>query len=119
MATSSSIRKGDQNVTIDLGSSYPISSVVSYWRALAYPESFSVNLSEDGRTWTELQSKINAGEGGFARSDAGDPMRVVSTDAGGARGRFVQILIEKDSPYYAKHGDWDFVQLMEVEVFPK
>ena len=39
------------------------------------------------------------------------------SEAEGAEARYVQVLIEKGSPYFVKHTDWDFVQLMEVEVF--
>ena len=117
MATSGSIRKGNQEVTIDLGQSYRIDSIVSYWRALAYPENFKIRVSNDNVNWKEISSKLDAGQGAFARSDAGDPMRVVNIAAKGARARYVQVLVEKDSPCYAKHANWDFVQLMEVEVF--
>ncbi len=119
MATSGSIRKGRQEVTIDLGQSYRIDSIVSYWRALAYPESFKIRVSNDNVNWKEISSKLDAGQGAFARSDAGDPMRVVNVATGGARARYVQVLVEKDSPYYAKHANWDFVQLMEVEVYAR
>jgi hypothetical protein len=119
MATSGSVRAADQQVTIDLGESYPIGSIVSYWRALAYPESFSVLISNDQENWIEVSKKINAGEGAFARSDAGDPMRVVNTPSDGTKVRYVQVFIEKNSPYFVKHANWDFVQLMEVQVFPK
>lgn len=119
MATSGSVRTGNQTVTVDLGGSYPLDSVVSYWRALAYPEDFSVRVSNDAATWRDISSKINAGEGAFARSDAGDPMRVVSTPAMGEAARYVQVFVPKDSPFFVKHANWDFVQLMEVEVYPK
>jgi len=119
MATSGSVRGADQAVTIDLGGNYPIDSIVCYWRALAYPESFSIKVSSDGTSWTEVSSKVNAGEGALARSDAGDPMRVVSAPANGATARYIQVFVAKDSPYYVKHANWDFVQLMEVEVYPK
>ncbi len=119
MATSRSIRSEDQEITVDLGASYPINSIVSYWRALAYPESFSVKISSDGAGWTELASKVNAGDGAFMRSGSGDPMRVINTDANGATARYVQVLIGKDSPFFVKHANWDFVQLMELEVLKK
>jgi hypothetical protein len=119
MATSGSLRKNDQKLVVDLGASYPLNALISYWRALAYPESFSVRVSNDNSAWTEVASRINAGEGAFARSDNGDPMRVVNTPLAGKEARFVEILIPKDSPYFVKHANWDFVQLMEVEVYPK
>jgi hypothetical protein len=117
MATSGSIGNQDQEVTIDLGGIYPLNSIISYWRSLAYPENFCVRLSKDKLNWSEVRSDIDAGRGAFARSDAGDPMRVVNTLLGGMQARYLQILIKKGSPYYVKHSDWDFVQLMEVEVF--
>jgi len=119
MATSGSLRSKDQQVTIDLGAVYPLNSVVTYWRALAYPENFSVRVSDDLTSWKEVGIKINAGEGAFARSDAGDPMRVVNTPLTGQKARYVQVYVEKDAPYFVKHANWDFVQLMEVEVYPK
>jgi hypothetical protein len=118
MATSGSVHGADQVVTIDLGGSYPIDSIICYWRALAYPESFSIKVSDDGKAWRAISSN-NAGEGAFARSDAGDPMRVVSASANGETARYIQVFVAKDSPYYVKHANWDFVQLMEVEVYPK
>jgi hypothetical protein len=118
MATSGSLTAADQQVTIDLGASYPINSIVCYWRALAYPEDYSVRLSGDKVNWKDI-SKLNAGEGAFARSDAGDPLRVVNAAGNGESARYVQVLIKKGSPYYAKHANWDFVQLAEVEVYPK
>lgn len=119
MATSGSIRGADQQVTIDLGGSYSLDSVVSYWRALAYPEKFIIRASRDSVSWTDLASGVNAGEGAFARSDSGDPMRVTSTLCSGTTARYLQILVPKDSPFFVKHANWDFVQLMEVEVFSK
>jgi len=117
MATSRSILNGDQLVTIDLGSTLPLNSIISYWRALAYPKSFSVRISDDNINWKEISSNINAESGAFSRSDAGDPMRVVSIDAKGENARYVQIFILENSPFYVKHPEWDFVQLMEVQVY--
>jgi hypothetical protein len=117
MATSGSLLTADQRVVIDLGANRKISSIVSYWRALAYPESFRVLVSEDNNRWTEVSSKQNAGEGAFARSDTGDPMRVVNSTLKDINARYIELLIDKGSPFFAKHAEWDFVQLMEVEVF--
>jgi len=117
MATSGSVKKQNQEAVIDLGSNYPINSIVCYWRALAYPEDFTVQVSSDGTNWRNLANNLNAALGAGARSDAGDPMRVTATEGKGASARYVKVLIKKDSPFYAKHANWDFVQLMEVEVF--
>ena len=119
MATSQSIIKNDQEVTIDLGESYMIRSIVSFWRDIAYPESFSVSISNDQKSWQEIAARINAGEGALIRSDDGDPIRVINTDTKGERARYIQILIPKNSPYHVKNDKWDFVQLMEIEVLSK
>lgn len=118
MATSGPIIGEDQQVTIDLGAIHPVNSIVSYWRALAYPESYCVKVSEDNINFREIASKINAAQGAFSRSDAGDPLRVISLNTGGTLARYIQIFIARNSPYYVKHPEWDFVQLMEVQVFP-
>lgn len=115
MAQSGSVDDADQYVVIDLGRSYKIKDIVSYWRRLAYPESLIVQLSDNNTDWTALADGVNAGAGGFARSDAGDPMQALKT-AGGA-GRYVKLLVKKGSPAYHKHSNWNFVQLMEVEVY--
>jgi len=116
-ATSRSIADSDQYVTIDLGRSYPIKSIQAYWRKLAYPESYSVMVSSDNAAWTVVADNVNAADGVFSRSDTGDPMQVVSTPANGATARFVKIFIKQGSPFFHKHADWNFVQLMGVRVF--
>jgi hypothetical protein len=115
MATSGPISGGDQYVIIDLERSYNIKTILSYWRRLAYSESFSVQVSDDAATWKTVGDSLNANNGTFARSDAGDPMKILKTP--GASGRYVKILVKQGSPFFHKHSDWDFVQLMEVQVF--
>ncbi len=117
MAQSLSLNASDQYVVIDLGQDYPIKNIQTYWRRLAYPESYSILVSKDNASWTTLASNLNAGDGAFSRSDTGDPMQIVATPAGDVSARYVKVFIKKDSPFFHKHFDWDFVQLMEVKVF--
>lgn len=119
MATSGMVSQSDQYVVIDLGNRYPISDVVTYWRNLAYPQEFSVQVSNDNLTYSNGMSGLDAGRGAFMRSDAGDPMRVLKASLNGLTARYVKILVRQGSPCFQKHADWDFVQLMEVEVIPK
>lgn len=119
MATSRSIHEGDQFAVIDLGSRVPVSKVVTYWRNLAYPLSFDVSLSNDNVSYFDGAAGLDAEVGAFSRSDTGDPMRVVSAELKGTNARYVKIYIRKDSPCFQKHADWNFVQLMEVEVIPQ
>lgn len=115
MATSGSVPNADQYVVIDLGRSYNLKNIVSYWRNLAYPESLSVQISGNGSDWQTLESGLNVGSTAFGRSDAGDPMSIASVKGGS--GRYIKLLIAKGSPIYTKHSQWDFVQLMEVRAF--
>jgi len=117
MATSRSIYSDDQYVTIDLGKNYPIKNVQTYWRKLAYPENYSVLVSSDNKDWKVVAEGLNAADGAFSRSDAGDPMQVHSVSAKDVNGRYIKVHIKKGSPFFHKHSNWDFVQLMEVKVF--
>jgi len=115
MATSGPVPASDQYVVIDLGGRQNVKNVVSYWRKLAYPESLTVQVSDDNSSWKTVQNSIDAGKGAFARSEAGDPMVVVSTKAEPCR--YIKLLVKKGSPFFTKHEGWNFVQLMEVEAF--
>ncbi len=115
MATSGPLSDADQFVVIDLGKSYKIKSIISYWRRLAYPESLTVLVSDNNVDWTAVEDGIDVGMGAFGRSDAGDPMKVWNTKL--ASGRYVKLLAKKGGPFYHKHDEWNFIQLMEVKVF--
>jgi hypothetical protein len=115
MATSGSIYNADQFVIIDLGRNYNLKTILSYWRRLVYPEALIIQLSSDGNSWNTVADGVNVNDGNFARSDAGDPMKVLAVKA--APARYVKLLVKKDSAFYHKHSDWDFVQLMEVQAF--
>jgi hypothetical protein len=115
MATSGPVPASDQYVVIDLGSSQNIKSIVTYWRKLAYPESLTVQVSNDNSTWTTLASGVDVGSGAFVRSEAGDPLQAVNIT--GASCRYIKLLIAKGSPFFHKHAEWDYVQLAEVQAF--
>jgi len=117
MATSQSLLDGDQYVVIDLGGNYSIKDIQTYWRKLAYPENYSVLLSQDNVSWTAAAEGLNAGSGAFSRSDSGDPMQVISVPLSNTSARYVKVLIKQGSPFFHKHTGWNFVQLMEVKVF--
>ena len=119
MATSRSLNNEDQYAIIDLGKQYSIDEVVTYWRNLAYPQDFIITVSNDNQTFFDGVQKQNAGKGAFDRSDAGDPMRVFRSSLAGVTARYVKVLVQKGSSCFQKHADWDFVQLMEVEIIPK
>lgn len=115
MATSGPVPNSDQYVVIDLGKSFKIKNIISYWRKLAYPESLSVQLSDNNIDWNVIDNSADVGSGASAWSDAGDPMAVLNTKGG--VGRYVKLLIPKGSAFFHKHDNWNFVQLMEVQVF--
>jgi hypothetical protein len=115
MATSGSIPTADQYVIVDLGKTYALKNIVSFWRKLAYPESLTVQVSDNNTTWTTVAENVNCGNGVYARTDQGDPMVAVNSPASSAR--YIKLLVKKGSQYFHKHSDWDFVQLMEVKAF--
>ena len=115
MAQSGVISDADQYAVIDLGRSYKIKNILTYWRQLAYPEALTVQVSENNSAWSTLASAADVGSGAWARSDAGDPMKV--HNVAGASGRYIKILVPKGSPFYHKHDNWNFVELMEVKAF--
>lgn len=117
MATSGPVTDEDQQIIIDLGAGHPINSVITSWRALAYPKSFAIELSADGDRWEEAAADLNAEKGVGARSDTGDPLKVLRVELGGRKSRYIRISIKKRSPIYVKHLEWDFVQLMEAEIY--
>ncbi len=118
MATSGDVTMHDQFVIIDLGTIQPIDRIRVYWRKLAYSKDYSIRLSNDNENWTVLASGINACDGADELSDTGDPMKVITTQGGGAKARFVQVFVPCGSDFFHKHEDWRFVQLMEVKVYP-
>lgn len=119
MATSGSIKNKDQEVIIDLSESHLLRSIVLFWRAIAYPENFSVSVSNNKTIWREVASGINAGEGAFIRSGDGEPIRVVNIPVEDQLARYIKVFIPKNSSFYVKDEDWDYVQLMEIEVLSK
>ncbi|MDI6781671.1 MAG: discoidin domain-containing protein [bacterium] len=118
MATSGDVTLQDQFVVIDLGIIQPIDRIKVYWRKLAYSKDYSIRLSNDNENWTVLDSGINACNGADELSDTGDPMKMIITQGGGAKARFVQVFVPCGSDFFHKHEDWRFVQLMEVKVYP-
>jgi hypothetical protein len=115
MATSGSIPTTDQYVVVDLGKTYALKNIVSYWRKLAYPESLTVQVSDDNATWTTVADNVNCGNGVYSYSEDGDPLIVVNSPASPAR--YIKLLVKKGSQFFHKHSEWDFVQLMEVKAF--
>ncbi|MBI4777557.1 discoidin domain-containing protein [Candidatus Desantisbacteria bacterium] len=118
MATSGDVTLQDQFVTIDMGTIQPVDRIKVYWRKLAYSKDYSIKLSDDGKSWTMLASGINACDGIDELSDTGDPMKVIITQGGGVKARFVQVFVPCGSDFFHKHEEWRFVQLMEVKVYP-
>jgi len=119
MADSGPVSAADQYVVVDLGRPYKLSNIISYWRSLAYPESLTIQASENNTAWTTVADGVDAGAGAFGRSDAGDPMQIVNTSVPGSipASRYIKLLVKKGSPAFHKHAEWGYVQLMEVQAF--
>lgn len=116
ISQSNNLSETDQWVVIDLGETFPIRLVVAYWRALALPTSYKIEISVDGQNWEILKDNIDASKGFQKSADTGDNMFVSFVSGRGVIGRFVRIYVYKDA-YWVKHFDWNFVQLNEVKVY--
>jgi mannan endo-1,4-beta-mannosidase len=62
----SSVYSDPQWYQIDLGKKYDISKVIIFWEA-ASAKKYTIDISDDGSTWTNIQSKSNMASG--ARTD--------------------------------------------------
>ncbi|MFF2521122.1 discoidin domain-containing protein [Streptomyces liangshanensis] len=54
----SSAYEDNQWIQVDLGSSVPFNRVVVVWEA-AYPKTYTIQVSDDGKTWTDITSIDN------------------------------------------------------------
>lgn len=118
MAVSGNVNQEEQYVVIELQQEYEIDKVIVYWRALSFSKDYSILISLDNKNWTVLADKIDAYQGLGMRGEKGDPIKYNVLDAQNQVARYVKILVKKDSAFYNKHRDWNFVQLMEVKVYP-
>ena len=57
---------------IDLGAKYDISKVILYWEA-ASAKNYTIDVSDDGKSWTTIQAKVNMPSG--ARTDELNELR--------------------------------------------
>lgn len=117
---SGSIYDKDQEIVLDLGGSKQVSSVFVFWRRLAYSKNYSILGSQDGKEWITLGEKIDASKVVTSRSfgsKGGSPMKVVETNFDQRPLRYIKVLVPKDSDFYHKHSNWDYVQVYEVKVF--
>lgn len=106
----------EQWVLVDLESTYPIKDIQTYWRALAYPSSYEVSLSVDGKSWSPAKKVMN--DSG-SETIGSMPMKVSKFDFKGQKARFVKISVPKGTKCYQRFDSYKFVQLVEMKVHPQ
>lgn len=116
IAQSGNLADTDQWIIIDLGNVYPVRIINTFWRVLAYPTAFRVDISNDKENWILLRDNVNAGSGFHRRADTGDPMLVAFVSGRGQEAKYVRVTVYKGS-FNVKHFHWNFVQLNEVIIY--
>lgn len=116
MALSSDISRNDQNVIIDLGQEIILKKVVTTWWKLAYSKNYDISVSKDKLKWQKVVSAVNADTGIHKRSPDGNPIIVVNNEIDNIIGRYVQLICKKRK-YFSKHFNWNYIALIEVEVY--
>jgi hypothetical protein len=106
----------EQWVIVDLEQNYPIKDVQTYWRALAYPLTYEVSLSQDGRTW-EANTKVK--NDGSSTVVGVIPMKISQANFNGRKARFVKVSMPKGTQSFQRFNNYKFVQLVELKVHPK
>lgn len=120
MSNSGSIHQSAQFFSIDLEKIMPVKKIVLFWRGLAYPEDYSVQVSTDGKTWKNIAQKLNASQGVAARVPSGQSFalaQVQQVNLNNNQARYIRVQIPQDAAFFKAHSDWDFVQIYEAKVF--
>jgi hypothetical protein len=120
MATSGDLVREEQWVKIDLEKPAEVDYVWVMWRSNALSRDFALWGSLDGQTWTTLTEHIDAQKTGTrASSESGDPAHITEIPANGATYRYIKLVCPKGGSFFNKHvGRQNFVQIMDVKVFP-
>ncbi|HPP88053.1 MAG TPA: discoidin domain-containing protein, partial [bacterium] len=114
MATSGNVKEAQQNVIIDLEEEQFIEKIKVYWRAIAYSKNYYVMISSDKKKWNYIGKNIDASKGITMRSESGDPL-FVNEIAANNKARYIRIWLAKNSEFYCKFDNWNFVQIFEIE----
>jgi len=118
MVTSGEVSESDQWIVVDLKKNENLSSVMIYWRGLAYSQDYALQISSDGKKWKKIENVLDATRGYETRSVKGDPMIAQEIKMEG-QGRYVRLLIKKNSKLYCFYPNHQLVQLMELKIFGK
>lgn len=132
MAVSHPIEDSDQWVIIDLGDVVSLDKIITYWRALCYPENYKLHYSTQSITpellkkkgwmntikWELINGNVDVET--VPRVGVGNmPGKVVETKCKGVKAGVIRLFIAKGTSYYRKFDKYRFVQLIELKVYPK
>lgn len=112
-AISNVVAEGDQYLTVDLGKLVYVDRVKAFWDLNAYPRSFQVRTSADGKYWENEASNLDAASGATDTA-AGVVALSISCKRAMIGARFVQIVVPAGSGV----SSGDRVKIAEVEVYP-
>jgi hypothetical protein len=126
MAQSGNITEEAQFIILDFGKIERVGKIKIYWRELAYPKEWSLLGSRDKKKWFVIKKGIDSEKEGAlercrssTRPSVLTPCRVVTLSGGGKKMRYLKLFIPKGAPLKVKYSQWEFVQLMEIKVFPR
>jgi len=118
MVTSGEVSESDQWMVVDLKRNESLSGLMIYWRGLAYSQDYTVQMSADGKVWKNFDIALDAAMGYATRSVKGDPMIAQEIKMEG-QGRYVRLLVKKNSKLFCFYPNHQLVQLMELKIFGK
>lgn len=122
IARSDNINDKDQSVIVDLNNNYQVRNVDIIWRGIASSRNFSLDISQDMKTWSTIQDKIDAKKKGtriLSQGEFGLFLTKVNIQCQGQEARYIRILAPKGSAVGSDlpFDPAPFLQLAEIEVY--
>jgi len=118
MAVSFNPAKSDQFVIIDLKKIEPVSKIITYWRALAYPYFYYIYYSNNKKEWKKYKKIVKLKDKKPRMvPGSGIPMKIGETEFKNFKARYIKIFIPKGAPYYKRYPKYKFLQLMELKIY--
>ena len=117
MAVSFDPKFSDQFIIIDLEKEEKIEKIITYWRALAYPNFYFIYVSNDKKNWKKVSTVKLTEVPTSMVEGSGIPMKIGEANFENLKARFVKIIILKDTPYYQRYPQYKFLQLMELKIY--
>ncbi len=102
----------DQQLTVDLGNDYVINNIIIKWESLT--GTYSIEVSEDGTTWTTVVAKKSPSTGSFTTDD-GKTKEYTSDTFGDVNARYIRLNM---TPTAGTSGNY-YLSVYELEAYYK